>query len=40
MALEISNDLDGRLDAFTAGVGTGGTITGVGQVLKRRDPSN
>jgi len=35
-AKEIFNDLDGRIDAFIAGVGTGGTITGVGEVLKDR----
>ncbi|MFW9771892.1 MAG: cysteine synthase A [Candidatus Thorarchaeota archaeon] len=34
-AKEIFNDLDGRVDAFVAGVGTGGTITGVGEILKK-----
>jgi cysteine synthase A len=37
-ALEILDATDGRLDAFVAGVGTGGTITGVGEVLKDKVP--
>ncbi|TNC15944.1 cysteine synthase A [Methylobacterium terricola] len=37
-AEEIWNDTQGQLDAFVAGVGTGGTITGVGQVIKPRLP--
>jgi cysteine synthase A len=35
-AEEIWDDCDGRIDAFVAGVGTGGTISGVGQLLKQR----
>ena len=35
---EIWNDLDGQVDAFVAGVGTGGTLTGVGRFLKAKNP--
>jgi cysteine synthase A len=35
-ALEILGAIDGRLDVFVAGVGTGGTITGVGEILKEK----
>jgi cysteine synthase A len=37
-ALELWDDTDGQIDALVAGVGTGGTITGVAQVLKDRKP--
>ena len=37
-AQEILHAIDGQVDAFVAGVGTGGTITGVGEVLKKRNP--
>jgi cysteine synthase A len=38
-AEEIWRDTDGQVDAIVAGVGTGGTITGVGETIKQRKPS-
>jgi len=38
-AIEVWDDTDGKVDVFIAGVGTGGTITGCGEVLKKKKPA-
>ncbi|MEI7884175.1 MAG: cysteine synthase A [Clostridia bacterium] len=37
-AVEILRDMDGQVDVFVAGVGTGGTLTGVAEILKKKNP--
>ncbi|MCI5540212.1 MAG: pyridoxal-phosphate dependent enzyme, partial [Campylobacter lanienae] len=38
-ALEIWNDTDGKVDILVAGFGTGGTVSGVGEILKSKNPN-